>query len=472
MIQCGPTGLKFLASVVLSFPHFAKEGSGWELRAQLCNDEEGSLKTWNNLHANDDGVLVSTKDKTVVLLMKHFTGAALVGQPSATSTKIMMAGVFGTPFDQSKDLYSFRFHLWNNEPVVKQKVVESENEMGSKQLDAYRSLIVRRSGDVDAEIENMKPGWEMATPTLQKQTISVERIWELPTDSVTFDLERHNLNEAPHCDAFISQEASTGGRVRFSIKPEKRESRPETDKPRPCYKCRHDAAREICPSCEEAMECVPVLKNRDLSDGDYGGLSEEMVCAVYGEPDLARLLVGAGQADVGQSSMESQDSLTVFFGRQRARGVQDRTAVKRLLESLDEHIVKRVRKELRVAAPENSPKDGSTSTGNPEDSSRLALEIAVEQRFRWLATRLGSEWEALATWLGLTNADLSKIKDEYRYEVSNQMFAMLVEWKRQSGRWDESILAGALEKAGRLDLAQQFQEIRTTSGCEVIENIK
>ncbi|XP_038064815.1 uncharacterized protein LOC119735181 [Patiria miniata] len=462
MIQCGPTGLEFLDSVVLSFPHFAKEGSGWELRAQLCNGEEGSLKTWKTLDAGVDGVVVSTKGKTVVLLMKHFTGAALVGKPSATSTKIMQAGVFGSPFDQSEDLYSFRFHLWNNEPVVEQKVVEMEEKMGSQPLDTYRSLIVCRSGDVHAEIENIKEGWELACPALQKQTISVKRIWELPTDSFTFLVERHDcqMNKAPRCDGFICQissdteEVSNGDRVDFHFIPP-RGSIPVTENQSPCYRCRNDEARSICPSCKEAMKCVQVLKNRDLSDGDYGGLSEVMVHIFCKKGDTARVV--AELADVDHSSMEAQDSLKVFFGGQRARGVRDRTAVKRLLDSFDEPTVKNVRKKLR--GTENSPDDGSTSMGKPEDRSRLASDIAIEKHFRRLAEKLGPKWETLATELGCSSVKLFKIKEDNPCNVDNQIFAMLVEWKKRCGWFDESILAEALEKAGRLDLAQQFREM-------------
>ncbi|XP_038064813.1 uncharacterized protein LOC119735180 [Patiria miniata] len=464
MIQCGPTGLEFLDSVVLSFPHFAKEGSGWELRAQLCNDEEGSLKTWKTLAAGVDGEVVSTKDKTVVLLMKHFTGAALVGQPSATSTKIMKAGVFGSPFDPSDGRYSFRFRLWNVEPVVGENVFEMEKEMSSEQLDASKLLKVCRSGDVHAEIENIKEGWELAIPCLQKQTIPIERIWKLPTDFVTFHLDRRNVNEAssckgPSCESSIFQssietgEASNGDKAHFIIIPPKvKESKRERDEQSPCYSCRQDAAHEICPSCKEAMIGVRVPKKRELSDGDYGGLSEELVRTLSQQRDMARVVVGL--ADVGHSVMQAQDSLKVFFGRQRARGVQDRTAVKRLLESLDKHIVKKVREELQGA--ENSPDDGSISKGRTDDCSWLASEIDDEKRFRWLASRLGPEWEALATELECTNADLFKIKEDNRYDVSNQIFTMLVQWKQRWGWLDNRILAGALEKAGRRDLAQQF----------------
>ena len=120
MIQCGPPGLKFLDSVVLSFPHHAQEESKWELGVRMCSDDDNASQSWYPIDGKADGILVSSKGNRGILLMNHFTGVAMVGQPSSSSCKMVRIGAYGALFDPSENWYSFRVHVWNDDEVAKQ----------------------------------------------------------------------------------------------------------------------------------------------------------------------------------------------------------------------------------------------------------------------------------------------------------------------------------------------------------------
>ncbi|XP_038066170.1 tight junction protein ZO-1-like [Patiria miniata] len=116
MIQCGPTGLKFLDSVVVSFPHHAN--NEWELSTRMCHSDETTPTIWQALDAEKDGTMVLSRDNKVVLLLKHFTRFVAGGVACEESAKPMKTGAFGSFYDPSDARYAVRIHVWNNDPVA------------------------------------------------------------------------------------------------------------------------------------------------------------------------------------------------------------------------------------------------------------------------------------------------------------------------------------------------------------------
>ncbi|XP_038064806.1 uncharacterized protein LOC119735172 [Patiria miniata] len=520
VIQCGPPGLKFLDSVVLQFPHHASENSSWMLYTKICSDEDAAYKAWHPLDGEEDGIVVSTENKKVVLLMKHFTGAALVGEPSSTSSKMVHVGAFGGSCTESDTSYAVRIHAWDDDPVAKQKVLDMEKELESKPLDVYRDMLVHHShGGVIVALENLKTGWELEENTSQKQEISKSRVWRFPKNSVTFDMRRQLpraesdlMQLLPGADGVIyqciseSDTTSTEDRIRLSIRP--KQGKIATS---------HKEASKTC--TEEKVRTAITRRVHGLMDGDYGGFSEALVQKLcqhldteinsHNWTELARDLLGEGlrSNDIARQESPSKETIKVYFAGCRADNTSDKPAVQHLIEKFASEIVDIVRNEVRRAWEEGQP-SGMEKTGviteasgsvqrvseiplrsapgsNSDVSGSIPCQISTEvddqKRLRRLAEKLGPEWETLATELGCTSENLFRIKEDKRNCVVNQIFTMLVEWRQRGGRLDESILADALGKAKRFDLAQQFREMtsgirrrrvssisgRSISGCSI-----
>ncbi|XP_038064804.1 uncharacterized protein LOC119735171 [Patiria miniata] len=473
VIQCGPPGLKFLDSVVLQFPHHASENSSWMLYTKICSDEDAAYKAWHPLDGEEDGIVVSTENKKVVLLMKHFTGAALVGEPSSTSSKMVHVGAFGGSCTESDTSYAVRIHAWDDDPVAKQKVLDMEKELESKPLDVYRDMLVHHShGGVIVALENLKTGWELEENTSQKQEISKSRVWRFPKNSVTFDMRRQLpraesdlMQLLPGADGVIyqciseSDTTSTEDRIRLSIRP--KQGKIATS---------HKEASKTC--TEEKVRTAITRRVHGLMDGDYGGFSEALVQKLCQHLDTEKQpqLDGTCPGPTwGRSSVKRHRS-----SRKSIKG-DDQSMEKTGVITEASGSVQRVSEiPLRSAPGSNSDVSGSIPC-------QISTEVDDQKRLRRLAEKLGPEWETLATELGCTSENLFRIKEDKRNCVVNQIFTMLVEWRQRGGRLDESILADALGKAKRFDLAQQFREMtsgirrrrvssisgRSISGCSI-----
>ena len=112
VIQCGPPGLKFERSTVLSFSHQAsKDNINWTLRAQVCENYGTAKKTWQTL--KDDVAFFTSEE--VEILVDHFCGHEVVGDPPG-DIDIRNVGLFGGTFGQGDSNHPFRIHIWKNDP--------------------------------------------------------------------------------------------------------------------------------------------------------------------------------------------------------------------------------------------------------------------------------------------------------------------------------------------------------------------
>ncbi|XP_038062694.1 uncharacterized protein LOC119733183 isoform X2 [Patiria miniata] len=76
----------------------------------------------------------------------------------------------------------------------------------------------------------------------------------------------------------------------------------------------------------------------------------------------------------------------------------------------------------------------------------------TEPVLRKISERLGSEWQKLATHLGLSAAEIERIMMDDPGQTENQIFNMLAEWRRQQ----RDVLCTALVKLGKMDIAEDM----------------
>lgn len=95
----------------------------------------------------------------------------------------------------------------------------------------------------------------------------------------------------------------------------------------------------------------------------------------------------------------------------------------------------------------------------------MSLAVPIDDKFfRNVVDRLDvNEWERLATDLGFTSAQISKIKNDYQGHSEDQIFTMLVKWKeRQKEQKNHAKIAeslvDALNKVGRNDIAVDVRD--------------
>ncbi|XP_071785379.1 ankyrin-3-like [Asterias amurensis] len=105
----------------------------------------------------------------------------------------------------------------------------------------------------------------------------------------------------------------------------------------------------------------------------------------------------------------------------------------------------------------------AASTAMDPDQTASVLS---DKYFRNLSSRLGREWEALATHLDFRKSEIDRIKMNNQLNVDNQIFDMLVQWRQRLGKLQnchEEKLSQSLKSVERNDLAVQLEEII----CEV-----
>ncbi|XP_038062710.1 uncharacterized protein LOC119733194 isoform X2 [Patiria miniata] len=74
---------------------------------------------------------------------------------------------------------------------------------------------------------------------------------------------------------------------------------------------------------------------------------------------------------------------------------------------------------------------------------------------RKISERLGSEWQRLATHLGLSAAEIEHILMDDPGQTENQIFNMLAEWRRKQ----RDVLCAALMKIGKTDIVEDLKDL-------------
>ncbi|XP_038062560.1 uncharacterized protein LOC119733052 [Patiria miniata] len=90
----------------------------------------------------------------------------------------------------------------------------------------------------------------------------------------------------------------------------------------------------------------------------------------------------------------------------------------------------------------------------------------TEPVLRKISERLGSEWRKLATHLGLSAAEINHIMMDDPGQTENQIFNMLVKWRRQQSTSTDQrdVLCTALMQIGRRDIVEDLIEITGLQG--------
>ncbi|XP_038062700.1 uncharacterized protein LOC119733187 isoform X2 [Patiria miniata] len=121
--------------------------------------------------------------------------------------------------------------------------------------------------------------------------------------------------------------------------------------------------------------------------------------------------------------------------------------------------------------PETNVDDGKPQVA--EEASSPAVEDIpathpriTEPVLRKISERLGSEWRKLATHLGLSAAEIEHIVMDDPGQTENQIFNMLVKWRRQQSTSTDQrdVLCTALMEIGRRDIVEDLIEITGLQG--------
>ena len=71
--------------------------------------------------------------------------------------------------------------------------------------------------------------------------------------------------------------------------------------------------------------------------------------------------------------------------------------------------------------------------------------------FREIARDLGERWQELGTYLGFNQTDFDIFKNDHPHNLCNQIFAMLVEWRRKLGMDVEEMKADLVSALKELE---------------------
>ncbi|XP_038053170.1 uncharacterized protein LOC119725709 [Patiria miniata] len=197
LVECGPSGLTFLKSVVLHLPHFATNGgAGWDITAGVSysESEETHSGDWNNLSPDENNNLIINQQQ-IILALDHFSRYAIFGTPSSEGcSKTMKMYVCSPIKGPTEDVFRICVLIWNDTNISKQCVIRSQEALPFAALDEARCLEVTwRGGDLMLQLTNISPGFKVETST---RCITKEILWENQMHSVTFDLSFDPANHS------------------------------------------------------------------------------------------------------------------------------------------------------------------------------------------------------------------------------------------------------------------------------------
>ncbi|XP_038062485.1 uncharacterized protein LOC119732975 [Patiria miniata] len=91
-----------------------------------------------------------------------------------------------------------------------------------------------------------------------------------------------------------------------------------------------------------------------------------------------------------------------------------------------------------------------------------------------ISERLDSEWRKLATHLGLSAAEIEHIVMDVPGQTENQIFNMLVKWRRQQSTSTDQrdVLCTALMEIGRMDIVEDLIEITELQGPHTFADLR
>ncbi|XP_071806113.1 uncharacterized protein [Asterias amurensis] len=470
-VQCGPPGLTFKDSVVLSFPHHA-DSSGWKFTAKMC---PASSAAWQALDSSIDGQLVSAQGGRAIFLVDHFTGFALFGTSSGSNGICVRVGAFGGIFDLRS--YTFRVYMWKDDRVSEERVEELERKLRSEMLDTYKNMIfVKDRGHMHVEMTETVEGWEVRPQTIQE--IREEDVWAFSQNSVSFNVRIRGgiKDEIPYMavNCYQQQEGDDGqGRqLLLDVGPKLAQMR-NNNLIHTCDALQRrmcDAAHSIRASChtdgsgDNTMPSKPmtevtnaissVIRRRPCEEVRmFGGLSDQKV------NDLCEFLDNQAAGDRGLPLLDylsgngyilpntpKKEVLSRYFSLCLKHNIADQDAVQYLNLVFNELNYTRAA-EIIEPGGERTDAESILQFLDNESLTKGDAEICL----RDLAKKLGPEWEDLATYLGIINSELTAVRSECAGRVNGQIFCMLVIWMQRFGPFGEAAFNTLSSNLGRVE---------------------
>ncbi|XP_071806545.1 LOW QUALITY PROTEIN: uncharacterized protein [Asterias amurensis] len=472
-VQCGPPGLTFEDSVVLSFPHHA-ESSDWEFTAKMSS---ASSESWQALDSSTDGQLVSSKGDKAIFLVNHFSWFALFGRSSGKRRKRVRVGAFGDSL--GPECYSLRVYVWKDDKVSEQRVVGFEDRKRSEILDAFRDLkFLKGKGHMQVEMAETI-GWNVKPQT---NRINEKDVWSYSQNSVTFVVrieESSSADDILHVNCFQQQEGSDrqGKKIRLNVVPSQT-----------LVTCMRNNLNQNCVARgpEDVQQVYPATCHTDGSGDNtlhkpmtevtntiastirrrprqkvrmFGGLSDQKVndlcefldnqAAGYHGLPLLDYLSGNGYIP---PETHKKEVLSTYFSLCSKHNIADQDAV---------HYLKLVFHELNCTRAAEIIEPGGERTDAESILQFLDNESLTEGDaeicLRDLAKKLGPEWEDLATYLGIINRELTAVRSKGSGRVNSQIFCMLVRWMEGFDSFGEAAfntLSLNLQRVERNDLVE------------------
>ncbi|XP_038046093.1 uncharacterized protein LOC119720485 [Patiria miniata] len=191
---------------------------------------------------------------------------------------------------------------------------------------------------------------------------------------------------------------------------------------------------------EPSME-MGIISERDEDDGDPCSSAELGAVALQ---DLDGAVQLRNESDEETNNETNPENVELGGASSRAEATEGTT-------NIDGAVQMR-----------NESREETQNETNPEHAVLERTESRVgDLKLRIIAQHLGSEWERLATVLGFSSGEIFTFKNDNDRRTDNQIFAMLVAWRRRQSSSDDAcrILLRALEEIGRVDLSREVQGI-------------
>ncbi|XP_038062498.1 netrin receptor UNC5B-a-like [Patiria miniata] len=245
-VKCGPKGLRFEESVVLSFPYQADlKGHRYDKLVIRMRHGDSQERQW------EDGNPALVTEKKAFVLVDHFCDFSLIGTPTPGSSKRLKI------------------------------VIPEEEHMNSERLDVFRNLhFFLDSGNLAVEVVDLEGCWSIQGATEQIIDKGKIQVLKDSSQSVTFILKRQtddSKDKGLYCAVRTYQCSPTDdsrnqAEVHLSI----------------CRNPRGGAAAPLASLKEQIGKGVSIKVHGEVEPQNFGGLSEKAVWSLCYHLDCER----------------------------------------------------------------------------------------------------------------------------------------------------------------------------------------
>ncbi|XP_022109536.1 uncharacterized protein LOC110989456 isoform X2 [Acanthaster planci] len=459
-VHCGPPGVNFAKTVVLSFPHQADVTSinPDELTAQMCQDDD-PREMWEEF---DGDLSVVTKDR-VILFVSHFTKFKLKLltrlMSLGRSGKRLLVGAYGDDLAHNGRPYQIRVYLLDDDKAVKKTVEANES---SNLLDGFKNLIFRWGmGDVLVKVSQLPYGCQVHEG--EQQIIYKTKIKNHPSNYVTFTLG--NLSTLPYnAELFCSveayqrcedEESTTQESVRLSICP--------AAKAQSCS----DVDTSVCDRGAAGV-CEPLAGPSEANTNHGRESFQDTVRQGFSKRDNGKKVTGDCNAVRDSDFLHRCEQ--VLQQREESYTSCDAKG-KRVFVVDGGFVILGISDVSNAMAQLTRALQGISTVRTKEKKMRLWRGIE-ESTLLMVSGKLGPEWEKLAIFLGFSRSDLFRFKNDNPYDTSSQIFQMLVEWGEvQYPQAQVETLRTILNRIRREDIAYILRDIEDSSLRELSQKL-